>query len=56
MKARTRPSRNMKQMSTISHYFIRFISGQVEQGLKVDKDFNPQTIQGVIQAMKSELG
>lgn len=43
-------------MSVKSHYFIRFMGSQVEEGLKVDKGFKPQAIHIAIRAMKHEFG
>lgn len=55
-KSTARPSGTKRWTPAESRYFIRFMANQVEQGLKVDKGFKPQAIQGAIRAMKDMFG
>ncbi|KAH7666900.1 Myb/SANT-like domain-containing protein [Dioscorea alata] len=55
-KSTSRPSGTKRWTPAESRYFIRFMASQVEQGLKVDKGFKPQAIQGAIRAMKDMFG
>ncbi|KAH7677231.1 Myb/SANT-like domain-containing protein [Dioscorea alata] len=55
-KSTSSPSGTKRWTPAESRYFIRFMANQVEQGLKVDKGFKPQAIQGAIRAMKDMFG
>jgi len=46
---------NKRWTTAKSRIFIRFMVSQVEQGLKVDKGFKPETLHASIIAMKNEF-